>query len=74
MANATPPLSAISQGMNSPAAFAVFYVCFTIDGERYICLVDCWLSKLCVGDTKFEELMTLFLIDNELYLGKTQKL
>ncbi|MFM6157223.1 MAG: hypothetical protein ACKPE3_30200, partial [Sphaerospermopsis kisseleviana] len=32
------------------------------------------LSKLCIdiGDTKFEQLMTLFSIDNGFYLGKTQ--
>ena len=34
------------------------------------------LSKLCIGigDTKFEQLMTLFSIDNGFYLGKTQRL
>jgi hypothetical protein len=34
------------------------------------------LPKLCIGigDTKFEQLMTLFSIDNGLYPGKTQRL
>jgi hypothetical protein len=34
------------------------------------------VSKLCIGigDTKFDQLMTLFSIDNEFYLGKTQRL
>ncbi|MBE9238758.1 AAA family ATPase [Anabaena aphanizomenioides LEGE 00250] len=34
------------------------------------------LSKLCIGigDTKFEQLMTLFSIDNGFYLGKMQRL
>ncbi|MFN7853541.1 MAG: hypothetical protein ACK5OU_16665, partial [Dolichospermum sp.] len=34
------------------------------------------LSKLCIGigDTKFEQLMTLFSIDNGFYLGKTKRL
>ncbi|MFM6310728.1 MAG: hypothetical protein ACKPGB_21205, partial [Dolichospermum sp.] len=34
------------------------------------------VSKLCIGigDTKFDQLMTLFSIDNGFYLGKTQRL
>jgi len=34
------------------------------------------VSKLCIGigDTKFDQLMTLFSIDNGYYLGKTQRL
>ena len=33
------------------------------------------VSKLCIGigDTKFDQLMTLFSIDNGFYLGKTQR-
>jgi hypothetical protein len=34
------------------------------------------VSKSCIGigDTKFDQLMTLFSIDNGFYLGKTQRL
>jgi hypothetical protein len=34
------------------------------------------VPKLCIGigDTKFDQLMTLFSIDNGFYLGKTQRL
>ncbi|MBO1046220.1 MAG: hypothetical protein ACK4V9_15095 [Aphanizomenon sp.] len=34
------------------------------------------VSKLCIGigDTKFDQLMTLFSIDNGFYLGKKQRL
>jgi uncharacterized membrane protein len=49
---------------------------FTINAEVLNVKILRILSKLCIGigDTKFEQLMTLFSIDNGFYLGKTKRL
>jgi uncharacterized membrane protein len=49
---------------------------FTINAEVLNVKILRIVSKLCIGigDTKFEQLMTLFSIDNGFYLGKTKRL